>query len=176
MVTKTTFNTFSLSHPDGNYFLRPDRIMGAFFVDRSSPPDSNANSEAELNSEIADDEESSEHIMNCFWKSQCNVVKVTAAIKSYWSNDILTGNRDSTTVTSPPVAVILTGNGDSTPVTFPITTSLKLTAAPRLDHHKKQGGQLMKNQELLRTAQMPGDIEIAMYPIKNDSSVVGVSI
>jgi hypothetical protein len=32
MVSKSTFTSFSLPHPDGNYFLRPDRILGAFRV------------------------------------------------------------------------------------------------------------------------------------------------
>jgi hypothetical protein len=38
MVTKSTFLSFALPHGDGNYFLRPDRVLGAIIFDPSSPP------------------------------------------------------------------------------------------------------------------------------------------
>jgi hypothetical protein len=149
MVTKTTFSTFSLSHPDGNYFLRPDRVMGAFFVDRNSPPDTNANSEAELNREIADDEESSKHLMEFFWMKQCNVIKVTAAIKSYWSNDVAADKRDSSQATSSKA------------------TSSAAAEAHVEEHDEEEGEQFLK--ELFKTAhEMPGDIEMRPF-----SSIVG---
>jgi hypothetical protein len=33
MITKSTFKEFSSPHPDGNYFLRPDRILGVFHIE-----------------------------------------------------------------------------------------------------------------------------------------------
>jgi hypothetical protein len=38
MVTKATFHALSLPDMDGNYFLRPDRILGAFLFDHRAPP------------------------------------------------------------------------------------------------------------------------------------------
>jgi hypothetical protein len=38
MVTKATFHALSLPDKDGNYFLRPDRILGAFLFDHRAPP------------------------------------------------------------------------------------------------------------------------------------------
>jgi hypothetical protein len=38
MVSKAVFEALTLAHADGNYFLRPDRIMGAFLIDPSDPP------------------------------------------------------------------------------------------------------------------------------------------
>ena len=32
MVRKATFQSFSLTGPDGSYYLRPDRILGAFML------------------------------------------------------------------------------------------------------------------------------------------------
>jgi len=38
MISKASIECFSLPHPDGNYFLRPDRIMAAFLIDPLNPP------------------------------------------------------------------------------------------------------------------------------------------
>ncbi len=38
MVSKATFEALALPHADGNYFLRPDRILGAFLLDPAQPP------------------------------------------------------------------------------------------------------------------------------------------
>ena len=37
MVGKQIFGNFSLPQSDGNYFLRPDRILGAFLLDPANP-------------------------------------------------------------------------------------------------------------------------------------------
>jgi hypothetical protein len=38
MVTKAIFDAIALPHNDGNYFLRPDRIMAAFLLEPLDPP------------------------------------------------------------------------------------------------------------------------------------------
>jgi len=38
VVSKATFRDFSLPHADGSYYLRPDRIMGAFLLDPAHAP------------------------------------------------------------------------------------------------------------------------------------------
>jgi hypothetical protein len=38
MVSKATFHAFALPHAGGDYFLRPDRIMGAFLLPAATPP------------------------------------------------------------------------------------------------------------------------------------------
>jgi len=38
MVSKSTFRDFSLEHHGHNYFLRPDRIFGAFYLDPTNRP------------------------------------------------------------------------------------------------------------------------------------------
>jgi hypothetical protein len=38
MISKSTFKELSLAQNDGNYFLRPDRILGAFRIDSSALP------------------------------------------------------------------------------------------------------------------------------------------
>jgi len=37
MVSRQSFEDFSLPHADGNYFLRPDRILAAFLLDPARP-------------------------------------------------------------------------------------------------------------------------------------------
>jgi hypothetical protein len=34
MVRKSTFEAFSLRGPDGSYYLRPDRVLGCFLINR----------------------------------------------------------------------------------------------------------------------------------------------
>jgi hypothetical protein len=38
MISKSTFSEISLEHSNGNYFLRPDRILGCFHIDSTVPP------------------------------------------------------------------------------------------------------------------------------------------
>jgi hypothetical protein len=38
MVSKSCFNTFSLEHSSGSFFLRPDRILGCFYVNPNKLP------------------------------------------------------------------------------------------------------------------------------------------
>ena len=38
VVSKGFFEEFSLLHPDGAYYLRPDHILGAFLLDPEAPP------------------------------------------------------------------------------------------------------------------------------------------
>jgi hypothetical protein len=38
VVSKSDFLAFSLPHLDGNYFLRPDRILGVFIIDPDNQP------------------------------------------------------------------------------------------------------------------------------------------
>mmetsp|Transcript_10257 Transcript_10257/g.13387 ORF Transcript_10257/g.13387 Transcript_10257/m.13387 type:complete len:593 (+) Transcript_10257:165-1943(+) len=45
VVSKSDFSAFSLPHVDGNYFLRPDRILGVFYIDPNNQPRSGASSE-----------------------------------------------------------------------------------------------------------------------------------
>eukprot|EP00615_Pteridomonas_danica_P006215 CAMPEP_0114345144 /NCGR_PEP_ID=MMETSP0101-20121206/11986_1 /TAXON_ID=38822 ORGANISM="Pteridomonas danica, Strain PT" /NCGR_SAMPLE_ID=MMETSP0101 /ASSEMBLY_ACC=CAM_ASM_000211 /LENGTH=724 /DNA_ID=CAMNT_0001480919 /DNA_START=816 /DNA_END=2990 /DNA_ORIENTATION=- len=42
VVSKSDFSAFSLPHVDGNYFLRPDRILGVFYIDPNNQPRSGA--------------------------------------------------------------------------------------------------------------------------------------
>jgi hypothetical protein len=38
MVSKAAFTDLALPHADGNYYLRPDRILAAFLLDPANPP------------------------------------------------------------------------------------------------------------------------------------------
>eukprot|EP00613_Pedinella_sp_CCMP2098_P082229 CAMPEP_0171992938 /NCGR_PEP_ID=MMETSP0993-20121228/278194_1 /TAXON_ID=483369 /ORGANISM="non described non described, Strain CCMP2098" /LENGTH=708 /DNA_ID=CAMNT_0012645989 /DNA_START=729 /DNA_END=2856 /DNA_ORIENTATION=+ len=51
MVSKAMFQAFSLSDKDGNFFLRPDRILGAFLLPASRQPMGYAEAESSLAAE-----------------------------------------------------------------------------------------------------------------------------
>ena len=51
MVSKATFESLSMPDGDGNYFLRPDRILGCFLLDPSDPPANYAASKEALREE-----------------------------------------------------------------------------------------------------------------------------
>mmetsp|Transcript_49770 Transcript_49770/g.63767 ORF Transcript_49770/g.63767 Transcript_49770/m.63767 type:complete len:403 (-) Transcript_49770:181-1389(-) len=48
IVSKSDFLAFSLPHLDGNFFLRPDRILGVFLIDPQNPPRVGSKGVAEL--------------------------------------------------------------------------------------------------------------------------------
>jgi hypothetical protein len=48
MITKSAFKELSMEHSNGNYFLRPDRILGCFEVNHNSRPKLNLKSITEL--------------------------------------------------------------------------------------------------------------------------------
>lgn len=55
MVTKSYFHVLSLSAADGNYFLRPDRILGMFLLDPANSPSGYEEAREELELERARD-------------------------------------------------------------------------------------------------------------------------
>lgn len=55
MVTKSNFGTFSLADSSGNYFLRPDRIMAAFYVNPSKLPKADEKELLKLKNELNGD-------------------------------------------------------------------------------------------------------------------------
>ena len=57
VVSKATFGDFSLPHADGSYYLRPDRIVGAFLLDPARPPLGHEEVRESLLEERTNDEE-----------------------------------------------------------------------------------------------------------------------
>lgn len=86
MVTKTSFGCFSLKHPDGNFFLRPDRILGCFHVkhDMRIPDFYNPESWQQLSEELQKDEASVKKLKENELKIQTNHHKVNVAVEKYW--------------------------------------------------------------------------------------------
>jgi hypothetical protein len=64
MVTKTTFQSLSLPHADGNYFLRPDRILGTFLFQASSPPIGYTEAESAIQNEVDQDAATKQRVAN----------------------------------------------------------------------------------------------------------------
>mmetsp|Transcript_73683 Transcript_73683/g.144092 ORF Transcript_73683/g.144092 Transcript_73683/m.144092 type:complete len:140 (+) Transcript_73683:2-421(+) len=62
MVTKTLFQDFALPDKDGNYFLRPDRILGAFIIPASQRLTRSAEAEFALAVERAADMASNQRV------------------------------------------------------------------------------------------------------------------
>jgi hypothetical protein len=62
MLKKGLFHALSMPAKDGNYFLRPDRIVGAFFLPSSEPPVGRFEAKAALASEREEDAAAKERI------------------------------------------------------------------------------------------------------------------
>jgi hypothetical protein len=86
MVSKTCFACFSLPHPDGNFFLRPDRILGAFHIDSSTILDLNTLNESleKLEVEMGEDGEESERLKQNEKKLRQNTRRINKAVEKYW--------------------------------------------------------------------------------------------
>jgi hypothetical protein len=88
MISKPTFKEFSLAHPDGNYFLRPDRILGAFHVDSSAPPVLvSIETVSELMVEKNRELKVNESLQLADSKQRSNTLRIDSAIGSIWAVD-----------------------------------------------------------------------------------------
>jgi len=86
MFSKSSFGRFSLPHHDGNYFLRPDRILGAFVVNHAKLPLMNAGSQRLLKNEISYDQFSIEKLNEIDSRTKNNSVRMNKAIIVYNPN------------------------------------------------------------------------------------------
>jgi hypothetical protein len=106
MVSKSTFKEFSLEHNNGNYFLRPDRIMGAFhyhsnaeaskrlksksnWISKSKSSTSSSSSfslklSAEMLVEMKRDKQSVHKLEMAEAKLVSNVTRIDEAVDSVW--------------------------------------------------------------------------------------------
>mmetsp|Transcript_42010 Transcript_42010/g.77808 ORF Transcript_42010/g.77808 Transcript_42010/m.77808 type:complete len:119 (+) Transcript_42010:1-357(+) len=62
MATKALFQGFALPDKDGNYFLRPDRLLGAFLLSASEQPVGYAEAKGALAAERAADAATKERL------------------------------------------------------------------------------------------------------------------
>jgi hypothetical protein len=62
MVSKATFHSLALPHDDGNYFLRPDRILGFFVFHEMESPSGATENELAMEDEISQDASTTERI------------------------------------------------------------------------------------------------------------------
>jgi hypothetical protein len=62
MITKTLFHSLALPAADGNYFLRPDRILAAFFLPATEPPVGHSEAKEALAAEKAADAATKERL------------------------------------------------------------------------------------------------------------------
>jgi len=82
MFSKSTFGCLSLKHANGNYFLRPDRILGAFKVDHSVKfvlDESNMN---RLDNEIKSDHKAVETLTLYETMTRKNISRVDDALNT----------------------------------------------------------------------------------------------
>mmetsp|Transcript_33577 Transcript_33577/g.39454 ORF Transcript_33577/g.39454 Transcript_33577/m.39454 type:complete len:411 (+) Transcript_33577:2-1234(+) len=84
VVSKSDFSAFSLPHLDGNYFLRPDRILGVFYIDPNEQPRSGASNVSNplISREREYDAEGIDHI-NLSLEKQTSVYSQVMEISSY---------------------------------------------------------------------------------------------
>jgi hypothetical protein len=88
MISKSTFRELSLPHPDANYFLRPDRILGAFHVDSSAPPVLvSIETVSELMVEKHRELKVNESLQLADFKQRSNTDRIDSAIGSIWAVD-----------------------------------------------------------------------------------------
>jgi hypothetical protein len=84
MVSKSSFNTFSLVHEDGNYFLRNDRIMACFYFNPKDKLEMNfkivANLEVERNKEL----QVLDILEKAYHHQTLNVNRIDATIRYMW--------------------------------------------------------------------------------------------
>lgn len=87
VVSKSTFNEFSLDHSDGNYFLRPDRILGCFYIDSSHAPVlNNLESISEIAVEKSRELQALQKLKEFEQKSHQNTSRIDTAVETIWNS------------------------------------------------------------------------------------------
>lgn len=86
VVSKPFFEAFSLPHADTNYFLRGDRILGAFILDASSPPLEFQDSVDVLRNERLYDSRTKERIGDLFNKALVNEKELREKMRVMFNN------------------------------------------------------------------------------------------
>mmetsp|Transcript_30134 Transcript_30134/g.38881 ORF Transcript_30134/g.38881 Transcript_30134/m.38881 type:complete len:232 (+) Transcript_30134:149-844(+) len=106
MIPKSIFKDFSLNHNDDNYFLRPDRILGCFYVDnsanyrkrRSSSSDVGKNNKKEKNHhnncslseitvEVNRELHSHEKLNQVEQRNHNNITRIDKVLATIWNNE-----------------------------------------------------------------------------------------
>jgi len=85
MFTKSTFKGFSLEHHDGNFFLRPDRILGAFRVFDHCRPVLDQSGIKELEKEQQREKLGLDGIDIAFQEHASNITRVDAVLSDIWA-------------------------------------------------------------------------------------------
>lgn len=86
MVSKSAFKEFSMENRDGNFFLRPDRILGCFHVEHSSRPKLTLKLVTELDIEKNREIQLIEKLEMAEKKQVRNVLRISKAVDTLWSS------------------------------------------------------------------------------------------
>jgi elongation factor P--beta-lysine ligase len=86
MVSKSTFKTFAMDNREGNYFLRRDRVLGAFQVDRFKSPDVSMDQLVELDLEKSRDRSALDKMEKADMKRITNTFRIDMEIESIWGS------------------------------------------------------------------------------------------
>ena len=81
MMSKATFDSLSLPTPDGNFFLRPDRILAMILLDPASPPADYFMAMDGLDEECARDQATTDALRGVSQRMDSNEAEVRAALR-----------------------------------------------------------------------------------------------
>jgi hypothetical protein len=85
MFSKSTFVDFSLQHDNGSFFLRPDRIFGAFHVDPRNLPLMSGDSAKEMIVERNREHQVIEKLQAAEMKHHVNTARIEKKVSFIWS-------------------------------------------------------------------------------------------
>jgi hypothetical protein len=98
VVSKSTFGGFSMNNSDGSFFLRPDRVLGAFEVDQTRLPALTAGTTSLIEAEKVKEKYVLGPLAKAAQKHQANVSRVGASIEDLWSDAAESNRRDGETI------------------------------------------------------------------------------
>lgn len=86
MISKSTFEEFSLPHHNGSYFLRPDRILAAFRVDHSIKLTLSTDSIDILTNEKLKEIEMIDILKKSEDSNQFNITRIDITLATLWKS------------------------------------------------------------------------------------------
>lgn len=86
MISKSTFKEFSLEHSNGNYFLRPDRVLGCFYINQDKKPKLTLKLLGELQIERNREQQVIEKLKLTEDKHHLNTVRIDNTVSILWNS------------------------------------------------------------------------------------------
>eukprot|EP00615_Pteridomonas_danica_P000813 CAMPEP_0114340390 /NCGR_PEP_ID=MMETSP0101-20121206/8348_1 /TAXON_ID=38822 ORGANISM="Pteridomonas danica, Strain PT" /NCGR_SAMPLE_ID=MMETSP0101 /ASSEMBLY_ACC=CAM_ASM_000211 /LENGTH=520 /DNA_ID=CAMNT_0001473643 /DNA_START=2727 /DNA_END=4289 /DNA_ORIENTATION=- len=161
MFSKSLFEQFSLASSDGSYYLRPDRILGCFYVDPHNLPQITTTSMKLLDNEMIHDRWSVEKIKDLNLLRLKNSLRIDKALSKLSENTQLSPHSiPAPSPSSPSPSSSSSSSSSSKTTTSPLfsSSSPSLPSLPPLSLYSSSSSSIVTAEEPILTTNQKLDL------------------